>query len=176
MGTGLDAVTWARRGLIDHLIVAPFFSTTDFDIPVERWIELLKGTGVGVTAGLECRIQSYPGASLLPNTLERRRGAAMAALARGSQGIYVFNYYNVGQEMPYLLHELHSVETLHDKDRSYVVTYADISIPGKPDPKALPKKLAARDTLPAKHRRTLRPSRAAWAPQSSRRPDGTARR
>ncbi len=28
-GTGLDAVAWARRGLIDHLIVAPFWATTD---------------------------------------------------------------------------------------------------------------------------------------------------
>ena len=51
MGMGLDAVTWARHGLIDHLIVAPFWATTDFDIPVEQWIELLKGTGVGGDCG-----------------------------------------------------------------------------------------------------------------------------
>lgn len=142
VGTGLDAITWAKQGLIDHLIVSPFWATTDFDIPVERWVEQLKDTGVGVTAGLEIRIQSHSRAPVLPNTLERRRGAAMAALARGSQGIYVFNYFDLGSKMPCLLNEMHTVNTLMDKDRSYVVTFTDISIPGKQIPAVLPKKLA----------------------------------
>ena len=140
-GTGLDAVTWAKRGLIDHLVVAPFFSTTDYDIPVDRWLTLLEGTGVGVTAGLETRIQPYPGAPTVPNTPQRRRGAAMAALGRGSQGIYVFNYFEVGSRMPQLLREMGSVETLRGKDRSYVLTFVDIAVPGKPIPPALPKKI-----------------------------------
>lgn len=142
MGTGLDAVAWAKRGLIDHLIVAPFWATTDYDIPVERWIELLKGTNVGVTAGLEINVRPYWTPTPLPNTPERRRGAAMAALARGSQGIYLFNYFDIGGKMPYLLKEMGSVDTLAEKDRSYVVTYVDINIPGQPIPSALPKKLA----------------------------------
>ncbi len=141
LGTGLDAVAWARRGLIDHLVVAPFWATTDFDIPVQQWIELLDGTGVGVTAGLEARVQPYPGGPTLPNTIQRRRGAAMAALARGSQGIYVFNYFDLAGAMPELLHEMGSLETLRGKDRLYVVTYPDIQVPGKPIPAALPKKL-----------------------------------
>ena len=141
VGTGLDAVTWAKRGLIDHLIVAPFWATTDFDVPVERWVELLEGTEVGVTAGLEIRVEPYPGAPTLPNTPERRRGAAMAALARGSQGIYVFNYFDVGSGYPELLQQMHSVEALRGKDRSYVVTFVDINVPGKRIPPALPKKL-----------------------------------
>jgi len=141
-GTGLDAVAWAKQGLIDHLIVAPFWATTDFDIPIEQWNEQLEGTGVGVTAGLEIRVQPHPKSPTLPNTPQRRRGAAMAALARGSQGIYLFNYFDIAGKMPELLKELHSVETLADKDRSYVVTFTDISVPGKPIPPALPKKLA----------------------------------
>jgi hypothetical protein len=141
LGTGLDAVTWARRGLIDHLIVAPFFMTTDYDIPVERWRELLQGTGVGVTAGLETRVQPFPGGPTLPNTAERRRGAALAALGRGSQGIYLFNYFEIGSQMPYLFREMDSVETLLARDRTYTVTFTDINIPGKPIPSALPRKL-----------------------------------
>jgi hypothetical protein len=66
----------------------------------------------------------------------------MAALARGSQGIYVFNYFEVGREMPYLLKELDSVGTLERKDRSYAITFVDINIPGQSIPPALPKKLA----------------------------------
>lgn len=141
LGTGLDAVAWAKRGLIDHLFVAPFWATADFDIPVDRWNELLQGTGVGVTAGLEIRVEPYPGGPVLPNTPERRRGAAMAALARGSQGIYLFNYFDVGSQMPYLLQQMHSVKTLEDKDRSYVVTFCDIQVPGHPIPAPLPKSL-----------------------------------
>jgi len=139
--TGLDAVTWAKRGLIDHLVVAPFWTTMDYDVPVERWLELLEGTGVGVTAGLEIRIAPYPGAKTLPSTPERRRGAAMAALGRGSQGIYLFNYFDLGSRYPELLQELSSVEALRGKDRDYVVTFVDINVPGKRIPPALPKKL-----------------------------------
>ncbi len=150
LGTGLDAVAWARQGLIDHLIVAPFWATTDFDIPVEQWTELLKGTGVGVTAGLEIRVQPYPGGPLLANTPERRRGAALAHLSRGSQGIYVFNYFEhrseAGSAWGQLLKEMGSIETLANKDRSYVVTFVDISVPGKPIPPALPKRLATKDS------------------------------
>lgn len=149
-GTGLDAVTWAKRGLIDHLVVAPFWATTDYDIPVERWLDLLRGTGVGVTAGLEIRVQPYPGAPVLPNTPERRRGAAMAHLARGSQGIYVFNYFEgrseAGSELWQLFNEMASIDKLAGKDRSYVVTFVDINIPGKPIPPALPKRLAPNES------------------------------
>jgi len=157
MGRGLDAITWARRGLIDHLVVAPFWATTDFDIPVEQWIELLKGTGVGVTAGLEYRVQASPGGDMLHNTIECRRGAAMGALARGSQGIYLFNYFIFinnrneatetellsRKESVSLLKELDSIEALAARDRSYVVTYPDISIPGNPIRAVLPKNLAS---------------------------------
>ncbi len=146
----MDAVTWARRGLIDHLIVAPFFFTTDYDIPVEQWRELLAGTGVGVTAGLEIRVQPYPGGPLLPNTPERRRGAALAHLARGSQGIYLFNYFEsrseAGSALWQLFNEMGSPEALAKRDRSYVVTFVDIQVPGKPIPAALPKRLAAKES------------------------------
>jgi hypothetical protein len=141
-GTGLDAVTWARSGLIDHLIVAPFWATTDFDIPVEVWQKRLEGTGVSVTAGLEIRVQAYPGGPVMTNSPELRRGAAMAMLSRGSQGVYLFNYFDVGTTMPGLLCEMHSAETLADKDRSYMVTYTDIAVPGRPIPAALPRTLA----------------------------------
>jgi hypothetical protein len=140
-GTGLDAVTWAKRGIIDHLIVAPFWATTDFDIPVERWNELLLGTGVGVTAGIEALVRPSRGAQPIDNTVEMRRGAALASLARGSQGIYLFNYFEVPKVTPELLRELDSPEALAGKDRTYVVTYVDITIPGKPIPAPLPKSL-----------------------------------
>jgi len=142
-GIGLDAVDWAKRGLIDHLVVAPFWTTTDFDIPVERWVKLLEGTAVGVTAGLDSRVLAHPKAQKLANTAERRRGAAMNALARGSQGIYLFNYFNVGSEMPFLLNEMHSVEGLEGKDRTHTITWVDISAPALTIAPQLPRKIGS---------------------------------
>ncbi|HOX38899.1 MAG TPA: hypothetical protein PL033_12990 [Candidatus Brocadiia bacterium] len=138
-GIGTDAVTWAKEGLIDHLVVAPFWATTDFDIPVEKWVELLAGTGVGVTAGLEIRVQPHPGSEVVDNTPERRRGAALSAMHRGSQGIYVFNYFEMGGTHPELLQQMGSIETLLKKNRSHVVTYCDTCVPGKPIPAPLPR-------------------------------------
>ncbi|MCA9411934.1 MAG: family 10 glycosylhydrolase [Candidatus Omnitrophica bacterium] len=145
-GIGLDAVEWARKGFIDHLIVAPFWATTDFNIPVEKWIENLQGTGVGVTAGLEARVQPYPGGPSLPNTPDRRRGAALAMLSRGSQGIYLFNYFEVPSAYHDLLNELDSEEVLRQKNRTYEVTYTDIQIPGDPIPAHLPKTIGKHES------------------------------
>jgi hypothetical protein len=68
-------------------------------------------------------------------------------LARGSQGIYLFNYFDVGGKKRYLLNEMGSVESLADKDRSYLVTFVDINIPGKPIPPALPKRLGPGESM-----------------------------
>ena len=147
MGTGLDAVTWARRGLIDQVIVCPFWATTDFDIPVEEWKSLLKGTGVQVTAGLEALVRPHPSAKAYPNTDDTLRGAAASMLARGSEGIYLFNPFDVPKASKGLLNELDSLPALQKQYRTHVLTYTDISIPGQPIPAQLPKTLAASESV-----------------------------
>lgn len=143
LSRGLDAVAWAKQGLVDHLTVSPIWTTTDYDVPIERWNELLEGTVVGVTVAFEDRVQPSLRTPAIPFTPERRRGAAMAALGRGSQGVYLFNHFGIGRGAPGLLKEMGAVDTLANKDRSYLVTFADIGLAGKPIPTALPKKLAA---------------------------------
>jgi endo-1,4-beta-xylanase len=146
LGTGLDAVTWARQGLIDHLIVCPFWATTDFDIPVEEWHSLLKGTGVEITAGLEALVRSHPAARAFTNTDDTLRGAAASMLARGSEGIYLFNPFDVPKASKGLLVELDSLPSLLSQYRTHVLTYTDISIPGQPIPAQLPRTLAASES------------------------------
>lgn len=133
LGTGLDAITWAKEGLIDHLIVAPFWATTDFDIPVEKWISALKGTPVPVTAGLEALIRSYPGMTPTTNSPASSRAAAISALSRGSSGIYVFNYFDLPNTSEDILYELDDLPALLKQKRVHPITYPDISIPGKPE-------------------------------------------
>jgi len=145
-GIGLDAVAWARRGYVDRLIIGPYKGTTDFDVPVEQWKRLLRGTGVPVTVCLEYVASFFPGA---PNrwtprwgmTREQLRGASIGALHRGSDGIYLFNHMNRQFDDPELFRELGDLKALERKGRDYLVTWVSPEIPGMPIPHALPRKL-----------------------------------
>lgn len=129
---GMDAVSWARQGLIDMLIVTPFFNTIDTDMPIELWKQLLEGTGVTLAAGFEILLCPYPGYSVQSkgsiiaqhtNSLETTRGAAASALDRGADCIYLFNYMDMETAMddlhnyPALLREVGSLETISEKTR-----------------------------------------------------------
>ena len=143
-GIGLDAVAWARRGLIDRLVIGPYKGTTDFDVPVEQWKRLLAGTGVPITVSLEHVASFYPGA---PNcwsdrwcmTREQLRGAAIGALHRGSDGVYLFNQMERPFAQPELFRELGALRTLRHKDRDYLQTWVSPEIPGRPMAHALPR-------------------------------------
>jgi len=145
-GIGLDAIEWAKLGIVDHLIVAPFWATTDFNIPVEDWIDRLGGTGFGVTAGLEARVQPYPGGPTVVNSPDLRRGAALSMLGRGSQGIYLFNYFEIPASNAELLSQLDRKDALLGQPRTYAVTHTDIEVPGDPIPSPLPKTIGKKDS------------------------------
>jgi hypothetical protein len=144
LGLGLDAVTWARRGLIEMLVVTPFWATAETDMPIELWQQLLAGSGVTLAAGLEILLRPYPQAEAQTNSLETARGLAAAMLYRGADRIYLFNYMDSETAMddianyPILLRELGSPETLAGKARRHVLAYADTWAPGEPRAIALP--------------------------------------
>jgi hypothetical protein len=149
-GLGMDAVEWARRHLVDMLVVTPFFPTIDTDIPVELWRGLLGGTGVTLAGGLELNVQPYPSyPELQPNSLETVRGAAASLLDRRVERIYLFNYMDSQTAMadlkdyPTVLREIGSLDTLAGKRRRHIVTCADIWAPGEPRSAALPAECAA---------------------------------
>ena len=52
-GMGLDAITWAKEGLIDLLVVTPPWATLEFDMPLPEWRRLLVGSNVVLAGGLE---------------------------------------------------------------------------------------------------------------------------
>lgn len=130
VGLGMDAVTWARRGLIDQLVVTPFFHSIETDMPMELWKQLLEGTGVTLAAGLETRLLPYPGYPVQCNSLETLRGVAASALYRGADLIYLFNYMDLTPDyepavLSKLINELGSLDTLQNKSRRHVITFAD---------------------------------------------------
>ncbi len=143
LGLGMDAVAWARQGLIDWLVITPFWATAETDMPVQVWRQLLAGTAVELAAGLEVLLRPYPGYPRFhTNSLETARGAAAALLDQGADRIYLFNYMDSQtaiddlEHYPLLLREIGDLSTLADKPRRHVLTFADTWAPG--EPRALP--------------------------------------
>ncbi len=145
LGLGYDPVTWARRGLVDLLVITPFWASAETDMPVELWKQLLAGTKVTLAAGLEILLRAYPDSKLFQtNSLETARGMAASLLDRGADRIYLFNYMDSETAMadlenyPRLLRETGELKTLAGKPRRHVVTFADTWAPGEARAQLLP--------------------------------------
>ncbi|MFN0119749.1 MAG: hypothetical protein ACKV2V_04530 [Blastocatellia bacterium] len=143
LGLGYDPVTWARKKLIDMLVVTPFWASIETDMPIETWKELLRGTNVTLAAGLEVLIRTHPESKQFQmNTLETVRGAAASLLDRGADRIYLFNYMDSQTAMdglenyPALLREAGQLQTMSGKSRRHIMTFADTWAPG--EPRAIP--------------------------------------
>jgi len=139
---GLDAVTWARDGLVDMVTVTNFWRTVDNDMPISLWRKLLPDR-VLLGAGLELGLNAFPGSlaaggkPFQTNSLETVRGSAAAYLAQGADRIYLFNYMDSQTAMddnstyPQLLRETGDLASLRGKARRHVVTYQDTWAPGE---------------------------------------------
>ncbi len=93
-GLGMDAVAWAQEGLVDLIIPCPFWTTSDFDIPVELWRERLGSADSRVTIapGVEYNSRPWPGGTAVANDLAALHGFAASARARGADSLYLFNW------------------------------------------------------------------------------------
>ncbi len=132
-GMGLDGVAMARAGLVDMLVPTPFWETADFDIPIERWRELLgpHADQVVLAACMEgnirgCRMPS----EVIVNSIEPMRGFTAAMLDRGADQIYLFNHFSTPKGQDSIFHEAGRLETVIDKPRRHIVTFHDIVPPG----------------------------------------------
>ena len=145
LGLGMDAVTWARKGLIDWLVITPFWATTETDMPVEIWRALLQGTGVELCAGLEILLRPFPASPLFQtNSLSTVRGAALSLLHRGADRLYLFNYMDAvttldrPEDYPQLLRETGDIASMSAQPRRHVLTFADTWAVGESRPTDLP--------------------------------------
>jgi len=152
LGLGMDAVTWSRGGLIDWLVITPFWASAETDMLVELWRDLLEGTDVTLCAGLEVLLRPYRSSPLFQtNSLETARGAALSLLNRGADCIYLFNYMDsettidAHDDYARLLREIGDSATMVGKPRRHVLTFADTWAPGEPEAFALPAPVQAGD-------------------------------
>jgi hypothetical protein len=133
-GMGLDAVAWAKTGLIDLLVVTPRWATLDYDMPLKEWRHLLAGSKVVLAGGLEiiCR---PAGESPIQATPELATGAALSVLAGGADAVYLFNYFqDCTWPLPIYqqtLRSMTSLEGIIDRPRAVQITFRDVTAPGE---------------------------------------------
>lgn len=155
IGLGMDARHWVREGLVDMLVPSPFWTTSDFDIPVELWREQLgpHADQIVLAPGLEFNLRAYPGGEAVPNDLESVRGFAAASLHRGADQIYLFNYMDSetipvsGSDYRQLIEQGLGLDTLVHRPRRHVATFRDTVPPGFPHGSQLPIDGAAGGTV-----------------------------
>ncbi len=149
---GLDGARWAQLGLVDMVVVTPFWASIETDMPIETWRRLLPPR-VTLAAGLELLIRPYHAYKIQKNSLETVRGAAAAMLERGADRVYLFNYMDSQTAMDsdegyrQVLRECGELKTLAGKPRRHIVTYSDTWAPGDALGSALPKQAKAGEWL-----------------------------
>lgn len=139
---GLDAVAWAKAGLVDLIIASPFWFSANSDIPVETWKGLLIGTGCEVAVSLEDALNS--GASgRRTMTHEEMRGVLTSGLHRGADAVYFFNLFTgpfhtwPRKDYDRLMKDAGSYKALSDHPRRHALTITAPWSAGEPRPASL---------------------------------------
>lgn len=144
---GLDAVAWAKEGLIDLVVPTPFWATCEFDMPMQEWHRLIGGTKVQLAGGVEIRYQPVPNGPATMMTAELATGAALSVLHGGADQVYLFNYFPSGhgltkdwgaETIDSVFRAMKDATAMAKLARRHAITYRDIRAPGEPLDNALP--------------------------------------
>ena len=134
---GLDAVAWARDGLIDLIVAGSFWHSVNTDMPIETWKGLLIGTDVTVAVSAGDGINS--GASgRRTMTHEEMRGVLTSGLHRGADAVYFLNLFTVPyhywprEDHDRLLTDAGSYKALCKGPRRHVLTIVSPWAAGEP--------------------------------------------
>lgn len=99
MEFGFDILEWAKQGLVDLVVPSPRWATTDNDMPIRLWKNMLEPYSVQVAGCVELLSRSYPGGKMAYNTAESAIGSAVNILSQGADKLYLFNYFDKPDEM-----------------------------------------------------------------------------
>ncbi len=91
-GLGMDAVTWAREGLVDVLIPCSLWRPSFPDVPVEEWRQRV-GRDCLIVPGTDLWIGGMPGGAVAATGMAPIRGFTASMLDRGADAIYLFNHF-----------------------------------------------------------------------------------
>jgi hypothetical protein len=131
---GLDAIAWAKEGLIDVLVTTPRWATLEFDLPITQWRQALGDAKVALLGGLEVLYRPVPGGPASTVSPALAIGAATSVLSQGADAVYLFNYFPGTFPPPAYqgtLQAMVSLESVQKLPRRVGVTYCDITAPGE---------------------------------------------
>ena len=134
VGMGLDAIAWAKEGLIDLLVTTPRWATIEFDLPIAQWRQVLGKAKVTLAGGLEVLYRPTPGSVPSQVSPELAIGAATSVLSQGADAVYLFNYFPSAFPQPVypgMLKPMASLGSVRKLPRRVGVTYRDITAPGE---------------------------------------------
>ena len=173
-GLGINAAHWAKEGWVDMIIAAPFWATTDYDIRTDIWRERLGDAAahVRVLSCSELLTRAFPGANIIEYSnnmqgygygeatpglqdydLSLLYGFVDNARFRGTDGIYLFNWYDYGPNTPpnsnyhKLLTEGVGTKIIEKHERRYPITYRDTVPTGVSNNVQLPKETDVAQTI-----------------------------
>ena len=96
---GLDAVEWAKEGLVDLIVPCNDFYSVDWDIPIREWEKQVAAVNskVKVIPGCDSNVRkvNVKGGRSQPLTVPEYRAWGEKMFAEGAKGLYFFNLFYV---------------------------------------------------------------------------------
>lgn len=147
---GLNVIDFAD--LLDYIIIIGRYETTDTDMPIELWKQLLRDKDVKLGCGQQCLYAPYRGyRDYRPpvTSVKMAYGQAAANLSRGGDFVYLYNYMetffhldpeispwdrffyekSINNDLNHreIFENIGEMETILRQERSHVVTYCDFA-------------------------------------------------
>lgn len=133
---GMDAVTWAKEGLIDVLMVANFFFCTDFDTPYREWCGKIHAVNpkVRIIPRLDSYLCRLPQTGIVKGEemeVAHYRGLLDNLMAEGCRDFGFFNFFEAKSPRGKLvLSDGITPENVLSQTRKYAVTFRDWTADG----------------------------------------------
>jgi len=131
---------------IDCIVLIGRWQTTNTNMPIELWKQLLKGTDIKLGGGQQLFCRPSMKYKNVITSVKAAFGQAMANLSRGCDFVYLYNYMDegelegIGKELmykdcirndenrPLIFNNIGKCETLLKQNRSHVVTFCDSEV------------------------------------------------
>ena len=140
---GFDVAGWAKLGLINNVVITPRWSTTDTDMPVEIWKNLLNPYEVTIAAGIEVLIRQNRKSAYTYNCIETVYANSSAYFSAGADKFYLFNFmampdlfgadsentalYSLYKDLKDIFIGCSDLEHSIKRDRRHFVTFKDLT-------------------------------------------------
>ncbi|MDO4568750.1 MAG: hypothetical protein Q4D38_00020 [Planctomycetia bacterium] len=124
---GMDAVAWAKEGLVDVIVASCFFSSGDYDIPVALWKEQLgeMASRIPILVGIDNGVT--PGSPASRTTLDHALYNGWAANMHylKADGLYLFNLVYLPAVFQGVITKGLERETIRNAPRRHPISYHD---------------------------------------------------